>query len=367
MQVDVIRDRAGFDRLQADWNRLLAEDCAAPSGMDATSGFAWASALLDSFLAGQDWFIAVARDQSGVAGILPVCRRTPETAAFPAPRTLCPITSLHGGRNGFLVRNGAPEILYRLIDCLIERVPSWDLLGFHVVDDSRSAQMLVALPGAIRFAIRRQGSRSSPFLLLPENADAWIASMKPSLRQSLNRHRRQLEKLGSLRFELFRDPADVPRYREAMMAVERTSWKQAAGTSIACKPEQERFYRALLPHAARGGQWLSGLLTLDGEPIAHRLSIASHGVALGLKTSYVETMKKYSPASVLQWMYLQHVHALGIRCFDFSGEAESHKMQWTDDTYRLTGMRLFRPTVRGRIARLRNRLGQLRRQEREPS
>lgn len=186
--------------------------------------------------------------------------------------------------------------------------------------------------------------------------------MKSSLRQSLNRHKRQLEKLGSLHFELFQDPADIPRYREAMMHVEQNSWKQAAGTSINHKPEQDRFYQALLPHAASGGQWLSGLLTLDGEPIAHRLSIACHGVALGLKTSYAEKMKKYSPASVLQWIYLQHVHQLGIRCFDFSGETESHKMQWTSETYQLTGMRLFRSTARGRLARLRNQLGQFRQQ-----
>ena len=149
-----------------------------------------------------------------------------------------------------------------------------------------------------------------------------------------------------------------------MMHIERNSWKHAAGTSISRKPEQDRFYQALLPHAARAGQWLSALLTLDGEPIAHRLSIAENGVALGLKTSYVDTMKKYSPASVLQWIYLQHVHKLGIRCFDFSGETESHKMQWTSNTYSLTGMRLFRSTARGQFARLRNQMAQLRQQTR---
>lgn len=358
MQVELICDRPAFDQLREDWNRLLAEDCTAPFGMDVTSGFEWASALLDSFLIGKDWYVAVARDQTGVTGILPVCHRTRATGIFSAPGILSPITSLHGGRNGFLIRNGEPEILRQLIESLFERVPGWDLFGFNVVSGSRSEQMLAGLPKDIGSSIRRQDSKSSPILLMPEDIETWIASMKPSLRQGLNRHKRQLENLGSLRFELLQDPADVPRYYEAMMYIERNSWKQAAGTSISCKPEQDRFYQALLPHAAGGRQWLSALLTLDDEPIAHRLSIACHGVALGLKTSYVEAMKKYSPASVLQWMYLQHVHPLGIRCFDFSGETESHKMQWTDEIYRLTGMRLYRLTAHGRLARLRNQMAQ---------
>ncbi len=359
MQIELIRDRSAFDQLREDWNRLLAEDCTAPFGMDITSGFEWASALLDSFLIGKDWYVAVARDQSGVAGILPVCHRTRATGIFSGPGILSPITSLHGGRNGFLIRNGEPEILRQLIESLFERVPGWDLFGFNVVNGSRSEQMLASLPRGIGSSIRRQRSKSSPVLFLPNDIETWMASMKSSLRQSLNRHKRQLEKIGALHFELFQNPADISRYRDAMMHIERNSWKQAAGTSISCKPEQDRFYQALLPYAAHAGQWLSGLLTLDGEPIAHRLSVAGNGVALGLKTSYVETMKKHSPASVLQWIYLQHVHELGIRCFDFSGEAESHKMQWTSETYCLTGMRLFRPTARGRFARLRNQMGQL--------
>jgi len=359
LQIELIRERRIFDQLAADWNRLLAEDCTAPLGMDATSSFEWASALLDSFLLNQDWYVAVARENSEVVGILPVCYRTPATNSFFTPRVLSPITSLHGGRNGFLIHNGSSEILQGLIEHLFQNISGWDLFSFHIVNGSRSEQMLAHLPGRISSWIHKQGSKISPILMMPEDIEAWNATIKSSLRKNLRRRKQQLEQLGSLRFELFRDPDEIPRFHEAMLYIERNSWKHAAGTSITRKPEQAQFYQALLPHAARSGQWLSGLLTLDGEPIAHSLSIVHQGIALGLKASYVEKMKKNSPSSVLRWLYLQDVHNLGVRYFDFSGDAENHKMQWTSQTYTLTGMRLFRSTARGRMAMIRNHLGQL--------
>lgn len=359
MQIELIRERRAFDQLATDWNRLLAEDCAAPLGMDVTSSFEWASALLDSFLLEQEWYVAVARKNAEIVGILPVCHRASVANSFFTPRVLSPITSLYGGRNGFLIHDGNSEILQKLIEHLLQNISGWDLFSFHIVNGSRSEQMLTRLSGRISSWIRKQHSKISPILMMPEDIEAWSTTIKPSLRKNLRRRKQQLEQLGSLRFELFQDPDDIPRYHKAMLYIEQNSWKHAAGTSITRKPEQAKFYQALLPHAARSGQWLSGLLTINDEPVAHSLSIVHQGVALGLKASYVEKMKKNSPSSVLRWLYLQDVHNLGIRYFDFSGDAESHKMQWTSQTYTLTGMRLFRSTARGRMAMMRNQLGQL--------
>lgn len=358
MQFELISDRAAFERLAQPWDALLAQDCTPPLGMDATSGFAWALALLDSFLAGSEWFVGVARDAAGVAGLLPV-HRHPAGSGIGTPRILAPFTEIYGGRNGFLLRDGDATVLRQLVEFLGGEVPDWDVLQMQLVRESRSEQLLARVAGETGFAARMLTEQSSPILMMADDKDAWIASMKPSLRTELRRRERRLREAGELRFELFTNPADVARYWEAVLLIERQSWKHAAGTAITCRPEQDRFYRALLPHAARSGQWLSALLSLDGRPIAYRLSIASHGTALGLKTSFIDEFRKFSPASVLQWMYLQHVHAIGIRCFDFSGNAEDHKMQWTQQTYRLGTLQLFKPSLRGNLARLRGGLASI--------
>lgn len=355
MRLELISERAAFDRLAESWGALLSEDCTAPAGMDATNTFEWASSLLDTFLAGAEWFVAVARDSAGVAGLLPVYRPSPGRGPF-ATRFLAVFSELYGGRNGFLVRRGDASVLGKLVDCLQQEVPEWDALRVRVVGGSRSEKMLGDLTAQAAFATRDAAAETSPILTMPDALEAWISSMKPSFRTELRRRERRLREAGALGFELFTDPADVSRFWDAVTTIERQSWKQAAGTSINCRPEQDRFYRAMLPRAAESGQWLSALLSLDGRPIAYRLSIAHREVALGLKTSFVDDLRKYSPASVLQWVYLQHVHGLGIRCFDFSGNAEDHKMQWTTDTYGIRAVQIFRPNARASLARLRSGL-----------
>ena len=355
MRLELISNRAAFDQLVTPWEALLAQDCTPPAGMDATSGFMWASAILDSFLSQGEWYVAIARDSGRVAGLLPVYRPAPNRG-IGSPRVLAPFTELYGGRNGFLIRQGDVNVLRRLIGCLQREVHGWDVLQMQLVQGSRSERMLATLAEDATIATRTLPSLSSPILEMPDDLDEWIASMKPSFRTELRRRERRLREAGELRFDLFTDPADVPRYWEAVTTIERQSWKHTAGSSITCRPEQDRFYRAMLPRAAESGQWLSALLSLDGRPIAYRLSIASHGVALGLKTSFVDDLRKFSPASVLQWMYLQRVHGLGIRCFDFSGNAEDHKMQWTHATYGLQTVQLFTPSFRGNLARLRGGL-----------
>lgn len=352
MHVELISDRAAFDRLAPAWNALLAEDSSPPHGMDATGSFEWASALLDSFLQDGNWLVAVAADPDGVAGILPLYRPTGPRGLC-APRELALFTESYGGRNGFLVRGGDPDILRRLVEFLHREVQGWDCLRLHLVRGSRSDAMLATLVAQMPLAGTEIARETSPVLMLPDDFEAWAATLKPSFRTELRRRERRLRDAGDLRFELFTQPADVERYWDAVIAIERQSWKEAAGSSITRHPEQDRFYRAMLPRAAAAGQWLSALLCLDGRPVAYRLSIADRGVALGLKTSFVDDLRKFAPASLLQWMYLRRVHDLGIRCFDFSGNAEEHKMQWTSETYTLDTMQLFRPSLGGNLARVR--------------
>ena len=65
----------------------------------------------------------------------------------------------------------------------------------------------------------------------------------------------------------------------------------------------------------------------------------------------------HAPATVLQWMYLREIHRRGFRVFDFTGLCEPHKTRWTRDTYTLLTHRLFRESIGGRFAHLRQQIG----------
>lgn len=355
LRIEVLADRAALDHISDAWNALALEDATPPLGQDATATYEWHRALLDAFLPDDGrWLVLVARDDRGLAGILPVYR-SQLRKGLARPGEIAVLTELFGGRNGFLVRSSDASVLQALLRHLIDHVDGWDSLRMHLVCGSRSERMLTAaLGGTGTFVVAEE---VSPILTMPDDLDDYLRSLQPSFRSELRRREKRLHEAGSLEFEMFDSPARTAEYWQAVQEIERQSWKEAAGSALTASLEQQRFYQALLPRAAAAGQWLSGLLRLDGRPVAYRMSVVFAGTAIGLKTSYVQDMKAYSPATVLQWMYLREIHRRGIRVFDFTGLCEPHKTRWTDDTYTLRTHRIFRRSPGGQLARLRHELG----------
>lgn len=357
LRIEVLSERSALQGLADDWNALVTPDAQAPLGLDVTSTFEWHSALLDAFLADEGrWQVLVASDAHGLAGILPVYRCATGTRSR-AARELALFTERSGGRNGFLIRGDDPEILRQLLAQLDESVKDWDSLRFHVTEGSRSERILHTVLGARESRCPVVAREVSPIVLLPDDLDAYRESLHQGFRAELQRRERRLHELGNVQFEIADTPGQVAGYLDAVDEIERHSWKEAAGSSITARPWEGRFYRALLPVAAAGGQLLSGLLRIDGRPVAHRMAVAFAGTVVALKTSYVMDLRTHAPATVLQWMYLREIHRRGFRVFDFTGLCEPHKTRWTRDTYTLLTHRLFRESIGGRFAHLRQQIG----------
>lgn len=352
MKIEVIRRRGDIDKLYSDWNAFLRDDSRTPDGMDITSGFEWTTSLLDAFLGEEvPWFVLVASDARGVAGILPMYR-VRSSGGSVWPRDIAPMTQLYGGRNGFLLRTDAPHALRAMLRYLHRSIDGWHSMHLRVVDGSRSERALDdALNGALS-CMEPYNRETSPFVRLPDDLDTYLGSLKTGFRTELQRRERRLRDVGRLEFRVYDSPEQVDAYWKDIISVELQSWKEAAGSSITRKAEQDRFYRTLLPRAAGAGQLLGGLLLLDDRPIAYRLSVVSGDTALGLKTSYAENVKAFAPATVLQWMYLREMHRRGLRVFDFTGTCDPHKMRWGCDTYAQTTYRIYRQSVGGALAQV---------------
>jgi hypothetical protein len=357
LKIETLSERSGIQALAGEWNALVQADAAAPHGLDATSTFEWHAALLDAFLPGGDrWQVLVASDARGLAGILPLywCRAGQR---LPRTREIALLTELSGGRNGFLVREGDPAILRELLMHLCGAIQGWDSLRFHVTQGSRSERMLHAALRGTGCHCPVVGKEVSPILHMPEDLGAYLRTLKPGFRAELQRREKRLRAVGELKVEMVDTPGQVASYLAAVDEIERQSWKEGAGSSITARPWEHGFYKALLPRAAANGQLLSGLLSIDGRPVAYRMSVSFAGTAVALKSSYVQDMRAFAPATVLQWLYLREMHRRGIRVFDFTGLCEAHKTRWTDDTYTLLTHRLYRKSFWGRLAHLRQRLG----------
>lgn len=362
MRIDLITRRSDLNRLAQAWNALLAEDCTAPAGMDATSGFEWACALIEAFLEDEQWLVVAASDEHGVAGILPLFwsrHRWPEADKG----ALSVLTELNGGRNGLLVRNGSAETLGAMLDHLHDEVPGWSRLNLRLVVGSRSQALLESLYPGENARLVKTGAdakdASSPYLLLPDDLDQHLRTFNPKFRQEVLRRDRRLRELGEVRLRIHERPDEIDGLWRSVLEIERLSWKESAGSSLTANDWQERFHELLLPHCAAAGQLAGAVLTVDDAPVAYSLAVHFGKVVLGLKTSYVERLTSHAPASVLARLFMIELRQRGFEVFDFMGACEPHKLRWTDSTYARCAYTLFNGGIGGAMAQVRHRVGSL--------
>lgn len=339
----------------SQWNGLLAPD-KVTHGVDVTATFEWNAALIESFLEPQGATLLVAEDSNGcVLGILPICRPPAPEGAERVGR-IAFLPELYGGRYGLLLRERSEAVLHTLLERATQAMPDWECLELTLPEDSPDLAFIGNALKSQCLGMIQQPLERSPYICLPANFDDYFKTLRPNFRTEIRRGERRLGEQGRLRRRLFTSPDDVTPLWQAILDIERHSWKQAAGTSMTKNPEQERFYRCLLPRAAESGQLLSTVLYLDDRPIAHQMCLQRDSTVGVLKMSYVEDLRRYYPATVLLVGYLRDLIEYGIGSMDFMGHCEEFKMRWTSLTYGRTKCLLFRRNLRGHLAYWRHQI-----------
>lgn len=119
-------------------------------------------------------------------------------------------------------------------------------------------------------------------------------------RKGLNRNRRRLEELGSVRFTNSNSGLELAHAVEAFLEIEASGWKGRAGTALDCAPETRAF--GLSAFGPRAGRSIcrADCLWLDGTVIAVSLSLQSGRTAHTLKAAYDESYRAYAPGLLLE-------------------------------------------------------------------
>lgn len=310
--------------------------------------------------------VLVADEGGEVRGILPLTLGPKQTNPLRA-RLLSPVTESYCGRAMFLVEPQSAETLASLLDAAIDTLPGWDVFVTTLLDDSASTALLADSRIRARFTVQRQQSGRSPHFELPDSWETLFASLPKKFRWTIRSSQSALEKLGALEYTAIDSEPQVAEFLEAVLEIERNSWKEQSGTSITAHQEQQAFYRGFTPSAARLGMLSGHLLRLDGAPIAYIYGLRDRDVFLDLKESFNNTYLKQSPGHVLKRFALERLIARGVKRYDFMGGCEPYKMRWTDSTYSRTTYALYRKNLRGRLLLLRARLAQLLRARRSSS
>lgn len=169
-------------------------------------------------------------------------------------------------------------------------------------------------------AMRRAGwevgiaaSFERPVLLRRASHEAFLAHHPHKGRlKDLRRRERRLSELGVVACETATEGEALCSAVEAFLALERSGWKGAAGTALACRQETAAFARALFSGGPGPVRPRADVLLLDGRAIAVSLALVSGGTATLLKTAYDEAHRAHAPGLLLEAEIVRRLHASGF-------------------------------------------------------
>jgi len=174
-------------------------------------------------------------------------------------------------------------------------------------------------------------------------ADYWAARGK-NLRQNLRKQRNKLAAEGIvMRMRVLSQPDEMAPALARYGALESAGWKADRGTSIHPDNAQGRFYTQLFVEAAQRGEAFIYEYLFDERTVAMNLCLLRGGVLVVLKTTYDESIKLYSPASLLREDELQSFFAEGrIRRVEYYGRLMEWHTKLTDRKRSLHHLTVYR-------------------------
>jgi len=125
-------------------------------------------------------------------------------------------------------------------------------------------------------------------------------SLSGKKRKELRRQHRRLADEGELTIERPAGEEYLAAWTREFLVLERSGWKGAAGSALACDPRTESLFSEALAGAARRGRLDRLAIRLDGKPIAMLASFICPPGAYSFKTAFDEDYARYSPGVLLQ-------------------------------------------------------------------
>jgi CelD/BcsL family acetyltransferase involved in cellulose biosynthesis len=339
----VVDASTGLAAFAGEWEDLFEASSAEP-----TTSLEWTRALVHHYRGPGDRAYVVRLERAGRAiGLIPLLARPGRLLRQRCTRLL-PISDIFNTHSDLLLERST-EAVDALLDTLHQIEVGWDFfrlsrmlaenpLGQLLEDRARASGVLCAtLPG-----------RPAYHLPLPATFDDYLAARSAKFRNHARRMERKLRAAGTVSVIEAVAPAEFEAAYEALLAVERTSWKESRGLSIHAAPRRAAFFREWGRAAAAAGRLHLQLLTLGGEPIAHNIGYVRAGCYYYLKTSYAAAYRPLSPATFLRLRLIESLIARGITQVDMPGNPYDWERQWTSVTRAQVGLTVYPRTIRGR-------------------
>ncbi len=327
---EVVTDvHADIGEISSEWDTLADQVGAIPFARPG-----WFKAWLATFGTGTPMIVS-ARREGRLVGVLP-------------------LEELNGRRRS-MANFHSPRFEPLAVDAAAAAALTEGALGSRrlslsfIETRSKTLATITRQARAVGYDVRIRDAEESPEVAIAGSWDEYFPTVSKNMRREFRRRQKRLSEVGELEFETHDGSTDAEaRVREAF-AVEARSWKGAAGTAVAVAGSQLEFYLDVANWAAERGWLRICLLRLDGQAIASDFALEVDGVFYSIKGGYDPAFGEYSPGRLMDGLEIQRAHEIGLRRFEFGGDAEHHKLQWRPQSRPLVRFDAFAPTLAGRL------------------
>jgi len=278
--------------------------------------------------------------------ILPVLHRISGDGVFCARR----LSSLSSYYTSLFspVGNGMTDksVMGALAKTLAGDSPSWDIIELRpLAVDELSFSSFVSGLRAAGFVVQTFFCFGNWYLEVQGRSfDQYLDDLPSTLRNTLARKKKKLEKSGRARLEIVTGSDGLESAIEGYNKVYLASWKRPEPYPL--------FVPALIRECAARGALRLGILTVDGEPAAAQFWIVQNGKALIYKLAYDERFADLSVGTILTAALMQHaIDVDHVREIDYLTGDDSYKKHWMSARRERWGILAMNPrTLRGSAA-----------------
>lgn len=361
MEIEIIKDAIGLERLKPEWEASLSRDYGKILGIDGTGSWEWNQTILKEFSKPSDIRFIRAIDENKNVAVIPLLRAEVDIGIWKL-KILTSIHQFYSGRAGLIVNDPVSFDFKNLFSTLSRCSYPWNMMRIKCVDGALDEKYVKKglISSGIKF--QRKVESITPFIKLDGSWEKYLLGKSKKFRSSLKYYQNKLNKLGVKRIVEYKHGRNTKSFFSHIMEIEKDSWKEIEGTSITKNQSQYSFYRRLLADQHYQSLVRGYVLYIDEIPIAYNLGILSNGIYCCLKTSFKKSYKRYSPGIVLIAEIIKRMYESGIKYYDFMGVFDEHKRRWTDTTYKNVWYEIYQKNPIGLLLYFKNKLGSFFRQ-----
>lgn len=341
-QFDYYTWSQGFSRYSKAWDELVTARQLNPSLAPD-----WVDLSLRAHQLQENASLLVAMEDGSARAIVPLLRCNERILGIPL-RVLgvgSNLTAYHPSlATDGLDREAAEQILGGRI------ARRWDAFRFHAA--VAPGDTLEALRTAARkldlYWVELPGDRS-PYLTIDQPWADYLAARSSNFRYNLQRKAKKFNKVPGAQFEWISATHDLSDVMRRVLDIEAASWKAEKGVAISQNPAERRYYEALLPALAGKGALVMNLLSIGGEPVAYTLCCHLRGWMGLLKTSFKSGFGDTAAGNHSMNEMVRRSFELNAREFDFLGDEDNYKLDWSPTVRQHVDFLCFSRTLRGRL------------------